>query len=66
MPWEAQREKPEDSNTGQDSVMQYRPDLREEATLGDLKEGARNNDESQYIRDCDSTEEEEEHKNNLI
>jgi len=46
--------------------MQYRPDLREEATLGDLKEGARNNDESQYIRDCDSTEEEEEHKNNLI
>jgi hypothetical protein len=46
--------------------MQYLPDLRKEATVGELKEGTRNNDETRYIRDCDSTEEEEEHKNNLI
>jgi hypothetical protein len=45
--------------------MRYIADLREEETLGELKEGARNNDETRYIRDCESTEEEE-HKNNLI
>jgi hypothetical protein len=39
--------------------MQYRPDLGEAETLGDLKEGAQNKDETRYIRDCDSTEEEE-------
>jgi len=46
--------------------MQYRPDLREAETLGDLKDGAQNKDETRYIRECDSTEEEEEHKNNFI
>jgi hypothetical protein len=39
--------------------MQYRPDLGEEETLEDLKEGARNNNEIRYIRDCDSTERKE-------
>lgn len=46
--------------------MQYLPDLREEETLGELKEGTRYNDETRRIRDCDSTEGEVEHKNNLI
>jgi len=40
--------------------MQYRPDLRVAETLGDLKEGAQNKDETRYIRGCDSTEEKEE------
>jgi hypothetical protein len=43
--------------------MQYRPDLGEEETLGELKEEARNIDETRYIRDCYSTEEEGDHKN---